>query len=167
MLISATKELWGNITRYLIKNRYSISVMESCTSGLVATFITNEPGASAIMKGAFVTYSNEAKVLQGVDAGIIEKYGVYSEETATAMAKACQKAYNAYIGIGVTGVLDRIDPANVTEQKNIYYAVCYGDKTKVSTLFIPDDITDRFNRKLVVTRDIGLTLSEIIHNENL
>ena len=83
------------------------------------------------------------------------------------MAKACQKAYNAYIGIGVTGVLDRIDPANVTEQKNIYYAVCYGDKTKVSTLFIPDDITDRFNRKLVVTRDIGLTLSEIIHNENL
>ena len=56
------------------------------------------------MKGAFVTYSNEAKIRQGVPAQTISRYSVYSRETAAEMAKACAEAYGADIGIGVTGM---------------------------------------------------------------
>ena len=53
---------------YLIEHGISISTMESCTSGLLASAITDTEGASAIFKGGFVTYSNEAKIRQGVPA---------------------------------------------------------------------------------------------------
>ena len=74
--------------------------------------ITDTEGSSAVLKGAFVTYCNEAKIMQGVPAEIIDRYTVYSNETAGAMAQACRKAYNANIGIGVTGTMGNVDPAN-------------------------------------------------------
>ena len=40
------------------------------------------------------------------------KYTVYSKETTEAMARACADAYKADIGIGVTGTMGNIDPAN-------------------------------------------------------
>lgn len=163
-LITSTKELWSDITKLLIKHNYNISTMESCTSGLVATLITNEPGASAIMKGAFVTYSNEAKIKQGVREYIIDEYGVYSTETAIEMAKTCRCTYNSYIGIGITGVLDRIDPVNITETKNIYYAISMGVGTQTYTITIPNNITDRFERKFYVANVIGNTLYDQLYD---
>lgn len=159
MDIQKTNELYQKITQILIDRNLSISTMESCTAGLVATMLTNRSGASAIMKGAFVTYSNEAKIKQGVSNYIIDHYGVYSEATAEDMAIACANQYNARLGIGVTGVLDRIDPNNPTEDKNIFYAIYYSDESCNGTLMysvdIPDEITDRFERKLYVVNDIG------------
>lgn len=165
-LITSTRKIWSDITKLLIKHNYNISTMESCTSGLVATLITNEPGASAIIKGAFVTYSNEAKIQQGVEANIIRDYGVYSKETAIDMAWNCKNAYNAYIGIGVTGVIDRIDPNNVTDKKNIYVAIIIGSETKTFTVDIPDYVTDRFERKLIIANCIGNKLYDWLHEIN-
>lgn len=157
-LITSTKKIWSDITKLLIKYNYSISTMESCTSGLVATLITNEPGASAIMKGAFVTYSNEAKIQQGVGANIIEEYGVYSTETAIDMAWNCKNAYKACIGIGVTGVIDRIDPNNMTDNKKIYVAILLSSETRTFLIDIPKNIIDRFERKMYVANSIGVYL---------
>ena len=67
--------------------------MESCTSGLIASLITDTEGASAVMKGAYITYSNEAKVLHGVPKETIDKYGVYSYETAEDMAFSAGAIY--------------------------------------------------------------------------
>ncbi len=50
--------------------------------------------------------------MQGVPAEIIDKYTVYSTQTAEAMAKACTAVYQADIGIGVTGTMGNVDPAN-------------------------------------------------------
>lgn len=170
-LLTSTKKIWSDITKRLIELNYSISTMESCTSGLVATMITNEPGASAIMKGAFVTYSNEAKIKQGISDYIIDHYGVYSEATAEEMAINCADQYKATIGIGVTGVLDRIDPNNPTEDKKIFYAIFYQDKTSHGTLMysvnIPDNITDRFERKLYVVNNIGVRLYDALYSTEL
>ena len=99
--------------------------MESATSGQIASLITDTEGSSAVLKGAFITYSNEAKILQGVPAETIEKYTVYSRETAEAMASACMKAYNAQIGIGVTGTMGNVDPANpeASVPGQVYFAI--------------------------------------------
>ena len=96
---------YRRLTKLLIERGMTISTMESATSGQIASLITDTEGSSAVLKGAFVTYCNEAKIMQGVPAEILDKYTVYSKETAEAMAKACAKVYEANIGIGVTGTM--------------------------------------------------------------
>ena len=102
----------AKLIKDLISRQLSITTMESCTSGLIASMITDTEGASAIFKGGYVTYSNEAKIAAGVDPTIIDKYGVYSKECAQAMALTAQKAFDANIAIGITGSTGNVDPAN-------------------------------------------------------
>ena len=122
---SEVRKDYRKLTKYLIRKKLTVTTMESATSGQIASLITDTEGASAILKGAFVTYSNEAKIMQGVPAGIIERYSVYSRETAEAMAKACAEAYHADIGIGVTGSMGNIDPANAEASVpgQVYFAI--------------------------------------------
>lgn len=66
------------IVRKLIDTNTTISTMESCTSGLIASMITDTEGASAVFPGGYVTYLNKTKILCGVDEKIIKEHGVYS-----------------------------------------------------------------------------------------
>ena len=103
---------YSSLTKFLITNNMKITAMESCTSGFVSSLITDTEGSSAIFKGSCVTYSNEAKELNGVDKSVIENFGVYSTRTAEEMSRACVKMYPSEIGIGITGSFGNIDPAN-------------------------------------------------------
>lgn len=120
---------YERLTKYLIANEITITTMESATSGQIASLITDTPGASAILKGAFVTYCNEAKIMQGVPAETIDKYGVYSKETSKAMAEAAKKVYKANISIGITGTMGNVDKDNADSVLgNVYYTIIYDDK---------------------------------------
>ena len=77
---------YRKLTELLIEWNISITTMESATAGQIASLITDTEGASAIFKGASITYSNETKIMQGVSAEVIHKYTVYLKETAEAMA---------------------------------------------------------------------------------
>ena len=119
---------YRRLTGCLIDRKMTITTMESITCGQIASLITDTEGASAILKGAFVTYSNEAKIMQGVPEAVIETCGVYSKETARAMAEACKQAYRADIGIGITGTTGNIDPNNQDSVPGeVYYAVAVFD----------------------------------------
>lgn len=112
------------LTQRLIALGLQITTMESCTSGQIASLITDTEGSSAVLRGAFVTYSNEAKVMQGVPARVIEQHGVYSAQTAQAMAQACYNAYDASIGVGVTGSFGNVDPNNKDSTPGeVYFAL--------------------------------------------
>ena len=92
------------VARLLDERGLSIAVMESCTGGLLASTITDVPGASRFFRGGLVTYTAEAKIHYGVDADLIDAHGVVSNETASAMAAAVRKQFDADIGVGITGV---------------------------------------------------------------
>lgn len=109
---------WYKIVNQLIEKELTISTMESCTGGGIANAITNISGASSVIKESFVTYCNEAKIKHGVPEVLIEQYTVYSPEVAVAMAKAAKEQTGSNIGIGVTGQLGRIDPANPVDKLN-------------------------------------------------
>lgn len=116
---------YERLTLELIRRGLTITTMESATSGQIASLITDTEGSSAVLRGAFITYSNEAKIRMGVPAEVIERYSVYSEETAAAMAEACRKFYGADIGVGVTGTFGNIDPENPgsSEPGKVYFAI--------------------------------------------
>lgn len=96
----------------LISSHLTIATMESCTSGLIASTITDTEGASEIFPGGYVAYRNETKILAGVEEEIIKKYGVYSPECACAMAQTAKNNLHTDIGIGITGTTGNVDPNN-------------------------------------------------------
>ena len=114
-----------NIVKRLIKYNKTISTMESCTGGFIVSSITNIEGASSILKYSAVTYSNEFKIKMGVDSKVIDKYSVYSMETAREMSKKISCYTNSNYGVGVTGKLCRVDNNNLFGEDNLVFISIY------------------------------------------
>ena len=144
------------IADLLIQNNLTVSTAESCTSGLLASRLTDVPGSSQYFKGGSVCYSNELKINDiGVDRDLIEKYGAVSEEVAESLAKNIAKKNNTDIGIGITGIAG---PDGGTEKKPVglvFVGIFYKNNLYIKRYNLtPDRIT---NRELTVT----LCLNEI------
>ena len=117
-----------NIIRKLIDTHTTISTMESCTSGLIASMITDTEGASAVFPGGYVTYLNETKIFIGVDENVIRQYGVYSKECARAMAETVKEKMHTDIAVGITGTTGNVDPNNADSmQGNVFFCILTND----------------------------------------
>jgi len=127
-----SEKIFHHITRFLIGQNITISTMESCTSGHIASLLTDTEGASSVFRGSFVTYSNDAKIQCGVPEDVIRIHGVYSRETAQKMAQTCRERFGTDIGIGVTGTFGNADPANADSIPGIVYAAI-SDKNHTRT----------------------------------
>lgn len=134
------------IVKYLMANNLTIATMESCTGGLLASLITDIPGASDILKFSSVTYSTEYKIKMGVNKEIIDKFTVYSKETAQEMAYNIADFANSDIGVGITGRLT----SNISEPKGV--DLCIFDKRKNEYYFSFINITknNRHENKLEI-----------------
>ena len=147
-----------NIIHKLQLKQLTIATMESCTGGGVANAITNMEGASEIFKFSAVTYCNEYKIKMGVDKEVIDKYTIYSIETAMSMAKAISNFANSNYGVGVTGKLNRKDENNDTGSNNLVYISIY---SKNEDKFYNEEVTvnkkTRFlNKKIVINKIIEM-----------
>ncbi len=160
----SVREHYRQLTLKLIEKKLTITTMESATAGQIASLITDTEGSSEVLRGAFVTYSNEAKVLQGVPLETILKYSVYSEETAKSMAMACKATYGADIGIGVTGTMGNVDPENESSSipGEVYFVIIMGDDIYSFTKKIPRHPT-RLQYKLFVADLIYYELEKILN----
>ncbi|MBQ3007772.1 MAG: competence/damage-inducible protein A [Clostridia bacterium] len=93
------------VVELLRESGLKIATAESCTAGYIPKRITDIAGASNVFEFGAVTYSNKMKInILGVNPVTIEKYGVYSEETAREMAAGIRRLSGADIGISVTGI---------------------------------------------------------------
>jgi nicotinamide-nucleotide amidase len=93
------------VVRMLIEKRLALATAESCTGGLIASRITDVPGASAVFTHGFVTYANAAKIsLLGVSAFDLEIHGAVSEAVVLQMADGALEASGADLAVAVTGI---------------------------------------------------------------
>lgn len=145
-----------NIVEILTKDNKTISTMESCTGGAVVNSITNIEGSSDIIKFSAITYSNEYKIKMGVSREIIDKYSVYSIETAKEMSKVICDYTNSNYGIGITGKLNRIDKNNLYGDDNIVFISIYDkDNNKYYDYKIEVKENSReLNKELVIDKII-------------
>jgi len=98
-------EIWEATAKLLIERHVTVASAESFTAGLFAEMLARTPGASLVLKGGIVSYSNEAKIQAlGVREATIAKYGAVSAETAAEMARRASELFGADIGISFTGV---------------------------------------------------------------
>ena len=140
-------EINEKVTKTLIQKNLTISFMESCTSGLLASMFTDTEGASAVFKGSLVTYSNEMKIKAGVPSEIISTFGVYSAECAKAMAQIAQKTYGTDIAVGITGTTGNTDPNNSDSVSGCAY-FCIRIKDKSFDYYIEENVKG-LNRKQI------------------
>ncbi len=140
------------VVNKLINNNKTIATMESCTGGGLVNELTNIEGVSRAIKYSAVTYSNEYKIKMGVSKKIIDKYSVYSIETAREMSKNISIFANSDYGVGITGKLNRVDENNLYGNDNQVFISIYD---KENDKYYNYDIvvskkTRRQNKKLVI-----------------
>jgi len=102
---SGEEELEQVVGKLLLERHLTLAVAESCTGGLISDRITNTPGSSNYFDRSYVTYSNEAKLVDlGVPAAFILNHGAVSREVAKAMATGVRLKSNTDIGLSTTGI---------------------------------------------------------------
>jgi nicotinamide-nucleotide amidase len=94
-----------SIASYLEESQLRLVTAESCTAGLIASTLAEIPGCGKWLEGAFVTYSEDAKMgfLQ-VKSETIKRYNLTSEEVAREMAEGALRLSQADIAVADTGV---------------------------------------------------------------
>jgi nicotinamide-nucleotide amidase len=94
-----------SVLLYLQDNKLKLVTAESCTAGMIASTLADEPGSASWLDCAFVTYSQEAKMrCLGVSKETIERYNLTSEQVAREMAEGALKATCANVALANTGV---------------------------------------------------------------
>ncbi|EZH67309.1 damage-inducible protein CinA [Bacillaceae bacterium JMAK1] len=123
--------LYSKALEELARTKSTIATAESITGGGLASSMTSVKGASQVVLGGFVTYSNDAKVTQlGVRQATIDTYGAVSEQCAKEMAEGVRDRYGSTTGISLTGVAgpDELEGHPVG---TLFIGVADGNKTVV------------------------------------
>jgi nicotinamide-nucleotide amidase len=83
----------------------TVATAESLTAGMVTAMLADTPGASAILRGGVVSYSNAVKrdVLH-VPEELLDAVGSVDGDVAAAMAKGARSACGADLAVSTTGV---------------------------------------------------------------
>ena len=105
------------IIQKLVEQKQTITFAESCTGGRIAAAFTAIPGASAVLNGSCITYSNEIKHLWlGVEREVLEQYGAVSSQCVSQMLDGIQKFARSDYAIAVSGIAG---PSGGTELKPV------------------------------------------------
>ena len=107
----------GNVGKLLTASGLSLSLAESCTGGLLAAMLTRQPGASAFLERAGVTYADSAKMdWLKVQPRLLQQFGAVSEECARAMASGLRQVTGTDLSLAITGIAG---PDGGTEEKPV------------------------------------------------
>lgn len=84
---------------------WTVATAESLTGGMISASLVEVPGASAVVRGGFVTYQTDTKtILLDVPASTIEEHNVVSAEVAIAMAAGARAKLGVDIAVSATGL---------------------------------------------------------------
>lgn len=138
-------QILSQIKEILIKNNLTLSSAESCTGGLISSYLTDIDGASNFIFQNFVTYSNEAKEkFLGVSKETLDKYGAVSTQTAFEMSKGLLKYTTC--SIATTGILG---PSGGSKEKPIGLVyISLGYKNEIEVIKYISKKTGRYDIKV-------------------
>jgi nicotinamide-nucleotide amidase len=119
----------------LLERGKTVGTAESCTGGLIASWITAVPGSSAYFKGSAVTYANQMKEkMLGVKQETLLAHGAVSEATVREMVSGALSLLDVDYAIAVSGIMG---PDGGTPEKpvgTVWIAVAAKEKEKVVTV---------------------------------
>jgi PncC family amidohydrolase len=126
-------KLSQKIIKLLKKKRLKLSVVESCTGGMLSSAITSVSGSSKVFTMGLVTYSNQSKNrLLKVPKQIIKKHGAVSIQCCFSMVNNLSKISKSNIAVSITGIAG---PSGGTKRKPvglIYIGIKKSNKIKIN-----------------------------------
>ncbi len=107
----------NEIIKRLASQNKTISFAESCTGGRIAAAFTAISGASAVLNGSVISYSNDIKhKWLNVDEEILENFGAVSSECVIQMLEGITKLSDADYALAVSGIAG---PTGGTKEKPV------------------------------------------------
>ncbi len=92
------------VVRVLKEKGLTLFAAESCTGGLVCKRMTDVPGASAVLRGGVVCYTDEVKHrFLSVSEQTLASFTAVSAECAEEMAIGARERSGADLGVSATG----------------------------------------------------------------
>jgi len=126
------KKKWLKIIKILEVKKFTLACAESCTGGLISSYITSYSGASNFFIGSIIPYSNELKdKLLGISYKQINKNGSVSKKVAYLMAKKLSIKTKANISISTTGIAGPTGATSLKPIGLIYVGISINRKIKV------------------------------------
>ena len=145
----------------LIKKKYTLSVAESCTGGLLSHNFTKLVNSSKYFQMGLTTYSNQAKKkILKVNKNIIKRYGAVSHECCKAMVQNLFKISKSKINVSITGIAG---PGGGSKEKPV--GLVYIGIKKGKTLLIKENKFKSRNRNSIqksTVREVIKIISKII-----
>ncbi len=130
---TATEDTLDLVVGRLLRQRNAtVAVAESCTGGMLATRLTDAPGASDYFIAGYVTYTEAQKQqVLGVPAEMLKKYSAVSEQVAAAMAEGARKAAGAKYALSTTGYAGPDGGTDTDPAGTVYIGVAGPNRTRV------------------------------------
>ncbi len=117
----------------------TVAVAESLTGGLVASALTDIPGASAVLRGGVTAYATDIKAqVLGVDEVLLATTGSVDAEVAEQMASGVRSLMGATYGLSTTGAAGP-DPVDGKPVGMVYVAVVGPGSSRVKVLGLTGD----------------------------
>ncbi|MBP9675063.1 MAG: nicotinamide-nucleotide amidohydrolase family protein [Bacteriovoracaceae bacterium] len=149
------------IIKKCIEQKRTISLVESCTGGLISSELTNIPQASQVLKGAMVAYTPFFKQnFLDLSLDFLQNNLLVSEACAKAMAENLFKKTNTDLTMAITGVTGIGPDAQATPQGLAFVAITRNQKTQVHQLFFPQGSRREIKEKFC-TQALFLLLKQL------
>ena len=153
------KKISQKIVRLLGKKKFKISLVESCTGGLLSSTITSISGSSKVFTLGLVTYSNQSKInTLKVPKNTIRKYGAVSYETCLSMVKNLNKISKTNISVSVTGIAGPRGGSKKKPVGLVFIGIKKGNKTLVRKYLFKNKKRSAIQRA-AVSKSLNLILS--------
>jgi len=124
------------VLRLLRERGLTLGTAESVTGGLIASRLTDVPGASDVFRGSIVSYASEVKFdVLGVPRG-----PVVSDEAVVAMAEGACRVLGCDVAVAVTGVAGP-DTQEGVPAGTVYLGLCLDGETESMMIRLPGDRT--------------------------
>ena len=118
----------------------TVATAESCTGGMISTWLTSPPGSSRFFVGGVCAYSNAAKAdLLGVDPALIAKHGAVSEPVVKAMARGALERFKSTWAVGVSGVAGPDGGTSERPVGTVWCAVAHSSGVEARVLKLTGD----------------------------
>ena len=121
-----------------------ISTAESCTGGMLASFLTSIPGSSEVID------------LLDVNTNTIDNFGAVSDKTAREMALGAVKNSKADLSVSITGVAGPDGGTEANPVGTVYIVTSNGNNIINSRKFIIKDKGRDYIRKMASLEAINM-----------
>jgi len=134
----------SNMITYIIETLYAsqkkISFAESCSGGLLSYYFTSHNGASKILDGSLITYSNDLKDnWLAVEHSVLEEFGAVSSEVVAQMSEGAMNVSNADYTLSISGIAGDTGGTEFKPVGTVYVSVRTKDAHKEAHLKLDGD----------------------------